>query len=348
MTRRSWLVGAGATGLWALGGGTLHATVRISGFIDVHNHYAPPEFIRFFKDHHITPLPSAAWDLKRQLQDMDSAGVAVAMLSAFTPYDVGTIAERRTLCRTLNDFGAALVKQHPKRFGLMATIPFPDVDGCIAEIAYAYDYLRADGIAVYTSAGDRWIGHADFDALHRELDRRKAVVLVHPSAPTCCRGLVPGIPDPMIEFQTDTSRAIASLIFGGVTQRYPNIRFIFSHGGGTMPFLIERFLSGSQAQFVPGVVTEGARMPLKVPPNGTLTELRRMYYDTATVSNPVAMRALKSVVSPSQILFGTDFWYVTAEYTVKSLTDGQVFDQNELQKIAYLNAQGLFPRLKTL
>lgn len=115
-----------------------------------------------------------------------------------------------------------------------------------------------------------------------------------------------------------------------------------------MPFLIERFLSGSSAEFVPGVVTEGARMPLKVPPGGTLKELRSMYYDTATISNPVAMRALKTVVTPAQILFGTDFWYVTAEYTAKSLMDGQVFTEEEMRQVAYLNAQGLFPRLKAL
>jgi 6-methylsalicylate decarboxylase len=253
------------------------------------------------------------------------------------------------LSRALNDYGAALVRQYPKRFGLLATIPLPDVDGCLGEIVYAYDHLRTDGIMVYASAGDRWLGHSDFDAIHRELDRRRAVVLVHPSAPYCCRGLVPGIPDPIIEFTTDTTRAIASLIFGGVTQRYPGIRFIFSHGGGTMPFLIERFLSGSRAEFVPGVITEGqAKTPLKIPSGGTLNELRRMYYDTATISNPVAMRALKSVVTPSQILFGTDFWYVTAEYTAKSLVDGHVFSEAELRQIAFLNAQNLFPRLKAL
>jgi len=261
---------------------------------------------------------------------------------------VGTVAERRALSRTLNDFGSRLVQQYPKRFGLLATIPLPDVDGCVAEIGYAYDHLHADGIMVYTCAGDRWLGDPSFDAIHRELDRRNAVVLVHPSAPFCCRGLVAGVPDPIIEFQTDTSRAIASLIFGGVTQHYPNIRFIFSHGGGTMPYLIERFLSGSQAELTPGVVTEGARMPLKIPSDGTLKELRRMYYDTATVSNPVAMQALKTVVTPPQILFGTDFWYVTAEYTIKSLIAGEVFTDEELRQVAYLNAQKLFPRLKTL
>jgi 6-methylsalicylate decarboxylase len=321
---------------------------RVNRFIDVHNHYAPPEFLQFYKDHQIHPLPSAAWDIQRQLQDMDRAGVAVAMLSSFTPYDVGTVAERRALSRTLNESGAALVQKYPKRFGLLATIPLPDVDGCLAEITYAYEQLHTDGIMVYTSAGDRWLGHADFDAIHRELDRRRSVVLVHPSAPSCCRGLVPGVPDPIVEFATDTSRAIASLIFGGVTERYPNIRFVFSHGGGTMPFLIERFLTGSEAEFVPGAVTEGARLPLKVPANGTLNELRRMYYDTATISNPVAMRALKSVVTPSQIVFGTDFWYVTAEYTAKSLVNGQVFSEDELRQIAYLNAYRLFPRLKSL
>ena len=348
VTRRAWLHGCGAAGLLALSGGLGRAASRVSGFIDVHNHYAPPEFLQFYKNHRIDPLPSAAWDLQRQLGDMDRAGVAVAMLSSFTPYDVGTIAERRALSRTLNEYGAVLVQQYPKRFGLLATIPLPDVDGCVAEIAFAYDHLHADGIMAYTSAGDRWIGHADFDPIHRELDRRRAIVLVHPSAPLCCRGLVPGVPDPIIEFPTDTSRAIASLIFGGVTQRFPDIRFILSHGGGSMPFLIERFLSGSQAEFVPGVITEGAKVPMNVPANGTLNELRRMYYDTATISNPVAMRALKSVVTPSQIMFGTDFWYVSAEYTARSLVDGQVFNEDELRQIAYLNAQRMFPRLKGL
>ena len=349
MTRRSWMYGVGCAGLLALGGDSLSAaTPQPRGIIDVHNHYAPPEFLQFYKDHKVTPLPNVGWGLQRQLHDMDVGGVAVAMLSSFTPYDVGTVAERRALSRSLNEYGADLVRQHPKRFGLLATIPLPDVEGCMAEIAYALDHLHADGVMVYTSAGDRWIGHPDFDAIHREWDRRHAVVLLHPSAPTCCRGLVPGVPDAIIELPTDTTRAIASLVFGGVTQRYRNIRFVVSHGGGTMPFLIERFLSGSSAEFVPGVVTQGAKMPLKVPPGGTLNELRRMYYDTATISNPVAMRALKTVVTPSQIVFGTDFWYVTAEYTARSLRDGQVFTQEELRQITYLNAQGLFPRLKAL
>ncbi len=347
MSRRSLLRGMGAAGLFAMGGGSAQVKQQVRGFIDVHSHYAPPEFLQFYKDHQVTPLPNAAWDLDRQLRDMDQAGVAVAMLSSFTPYGIGTATERRTLSRALNEAGAELVRRHPKRFGLLATIPLPDVDECLAEIAYAFDRLHADGIMVYASAGDRWLGHPDFDPIHRELDRRRAVVLVHPSAPFCCRGLLPGVPDPIIEFATDTTRAIASLIFGGVTQRCPGIRFVFSHGGGTMPFLIERFLSGSPAEIVPGVLTEGAKVPMKVPAGGTLNELRRMYYDTATVSNPVAMQALKTVVTPSQILFGTDFWYVSAEYTVKSLVSGKVFDQKELQQVAYLNAQNLFPRLKT-
>jgi 6-methylsalicylate decarboxylase len=346
ITRRSWLRGMGAAGLLAFGGDPVWASPRVPGIIDVHNHYVSPELLQFQKDHKVSP--TSAWNVERELHDMDLAGVTVAMLSSFTPYDVGTMAERRALSREQNEFGAELVRQRPKRFGLLATIPLPDVDGCLAEIAHAYDHLHADGIMVYTSAGDRWLGHADFDPIHRELNRQGSVVLVHPSAPICCRGLVPGVPDPIIEFQTDTSRAIASLIFGGVTERYPNIRFVFSHGGGTMPFLIERFLSGSQAEFVPGLLTEGAKLPLKVPSGGTLKELRRMYYDTATVSNPVAMQALKAVVTPSQIVFGTDFWYVSAEYTAKSLIGGKVFSEAEWQQVAYLNAQGLFPRLKSL
>ncbi|HUN87553.1 MAG TPA: hypothetical protein VMU28_02120, partial [Terriglobales bacterium] len=163
--RRSILRGIGIGGLLALSGDQLLAAPPVSGLIDVHNHYAAPEFLQFYKDHHVTPLPFVAWDLERDLRDMDRAGVAVAMLSSFTPYDVGTLAERRTLSRTLNEYGARLVQQYPKRFGLLATIPLPDVEGCLAEIGYACDHLHADGIMVYTSAGDRWLGNSDFDAI---------------------------------------------------------------------------------------------------------------------------------------------------------------------------------------
>src|SRR5262249_19102496 len=147
-----------------------------------------------------------------------------------------------------------------------------------------------------------------------------------------------GVPNegPMIEYGTDTTRNIASLIFSGTTKRYPDITFITSHGGGIMPYIVERFFqNGAAAEIVPGIVTKGqgpAQPDLKAG-HDVLRELRRLYYDPAQASNPIAMRALRDVVGVSQIVFGTDYWYRTAEETGKGLVTGKVFNDAELRAI---------------
>jgi predicted TIM-barrel fold metal-dependent hydrolase len=217
------------------------------------------------------------------------------------------------------------------------------VDASLAELAYAADTLEARGFAVYTNVGDRWIGDRAFDPLFAELDRRRALLFVHPVAAACCQNLLPGVPDNIIEYQTDTSRAIASVVFGGVTTRFPRIRFVFSHGGGTMPFLIERFLGGTAAEIVPGVTTtgQGGSYVPRQPQGGALAHLRRLHYDTAQCANPVAMRALRTVVGTSQIVFGTDYFYRTATETVQALENCGVFGRAELDAIAHDNAAQL-------
>jgi len=153
------------------------------------------------------------------------------------------------------------------------------------------------------------------------------------------------VPDNIIEYGTDTTRAIASVVFNGVTSRYPHIRFIFSHGGGTMPYLIERFLGGMSAQIVPGIDTTGQGGPYvpDQPPQGALAELRRLYYDTAQCANPIAMRALKTLVPVSQILFGTDYFYRSAAQTAAALRHCGVFTSRELEEIGRANARRLLP-----
>jgi predicted TIM-barrel fold metal-dependent hydrolase len=223
----------------------------------------------------------------------------------------------------------------------------PDIEASLREIAYSFDQLKADGVIVYSNNGDRWIGDKSFDAIHAELSRRRAFVFVHPQSASCCRNLVPGVPDPVVEFGTDTTRAIAGLIFGGATTRYPDIKFIFAHGGGTMPYLIERFLGGSQAEIVPGIVTRGQAPPYTPvqPAAGVLAELRRMYYDTAQCSNPVAMRALRTVVPTSNILFGTDYFYRTTAETAAALVACRAFDATELAAVFHGNSARLWPHL---
>jgi predicted TIM-barrel fold metal-dependent hydrolase len=312
--------------------------------IDVHHHFIPEAFRQFWSAPGRGPTPPMNWTLAEDLADMESGGIDTALLSIFTPFDVGTLEERLRLARDINDAGARLVSDHPERFGLLATLPLPDIDASLAEAAYALDHLRAAGLTVYTNVGDKWLGHAQFAPLYAELNRRRTTVFVHPTTAACCRRLVDDVPDPVVEFGTDTSRCIASLVFSGTLARFPDIRFVFSHGGGTVPFLIERFLGGTSAELVPGVRTEGQAGPYAPhqPPGGALASLQRLYYDTAQCANPVAMRALRGVVPASQILFGSDYYYRSAARTVQALESCGVFDREELRAIEGGNARRVF------
>lgn len=332
---------AAATG--ATSGATSGAAVR-RRIIDIHHHYAAPAFEAFNRRFvpGSQPLP---WNLTAHLADMDATGVALSVLSGFSPTAGGSAEDRRALSRAVNEFGARLVQDHPGRFALFATLPIPDVDACLAEAAYASETLGAVGFTVYTDDGRRYLGDPAFDPLWSELDRRRAVVFVHPHAPDCCTGLVRGVPDTIIEFAAATSRSIASLIFSGATQRFRNIRFVFPHGGGAVPFLIERFMGGATAEIVPGTITRGGRVPLAQPPGGVLVELRRMYFDTAQIANPVSLRATKEVVGASQMLFGTDVWFRSERETYDGLALSRVFSEAELDQVCAGNALGLLPVL---
>ena len=239
----------------------------------------------------------------------------------------------RRLARICNDYAAQLIADHPGRFGLFAVLPFPDVAGSLDEIAYALDVLEVDGVALYTSYGKRWLGDPLFTPIYEELNRRKAIVYVHPVTNDCCADLVPELPPAVIEYGTDTSRAIADFVFSGSASRYPDIRPIFSHAGGTMPFLIGRFMHFAAEPHI------AERLP-----NGVLHELRRFFYDTAQAAHPGAMCSLTNLVHTSQILFGTDFPYRTAALHVDGLrTCG--LSISDLAAIERTNALALLPRL---
>ena len=347
LSRRDLLVGLAAMPL--AGRSATNRSTPGPRRIDVHHHFIPEEFRNFYakatSESGARP-PPMDWVLGRDLDDMHRGGVRTAMLSIFTPYDAGTGAQRIELARGINEAGARLAGDHPGKFGQFATLPLPDLDASLREVTYAFDVLHADGITLYSNLGDKWLGHPYFQPLLDELNRRQAVVFVHPTTASCCRGLVADVPDPVVEFGTDTTRAIASLIFSGAAGRFPRIRFIFSHGGGAMPFLIERFLGGMSAQLLPGVETRGQPAPYvpRQPEGGALAAIRRMYFDTAQCANPVAMRALRGVVPASQILFGTDYFYRSAADTAQGLATSRVFNRAELDAIEFGNSAALFPR----
>jgi predicted TIM-barrel fold metal-dependent hydrolase len=304
--------------------------------IDVHHHLSPPSYIAAAIANNFGDGAQRNWTPEKSLADMDQAGIAVAMLSVTQPgvnFTSGDAA--RKLVRECNEYAAKLIADHPGRFGGFAMLPLTDVDGSLKEIAYALDTLKLDGIGLLTNYHDKWLGDPAFLPVMEELNRRKVVVYTHPATADCCVNLVRTEPPGMIEWGTDTTRTIGDIIFSGNAQRFRDIRWIFSHAGGTMPFLIERFV----------------RHPLLEPkakatvPDGTLAELTRFYYDTAQTSNKAAMSALSAVIPSSQIVFGTDFPYRTGIDHVKGLRNAGVFTEAQILDIERGNALKLLPRL---
>jgi predicted TIM-barrel fold metal-dependent hydrolase len=301
--------------------------------IDIHHHFFAPEYLAAMGDNAKRP-EIANWTLARTIEEMDKNGVATAMLSLSPPgIHRGSVEQTRRLARAINDRAGTIRAGAPSRFGHFASVPMPDVDGTIAEIAYALDTLKADGIQLMTSYGDRWPGHPDFDPVFDELNRRKAVVFVHPLAPDCCGNLIGWVPPVLTEFVFDTTRTVFSLLFSGTLARCPDIRFIFCHAGGTVPMLAGR------------ATTVGLhRVHAKHLPHGIDHELRKLYYDVALAANRPALAALFTFVPVSQVLLGSDYPFGTSTDGIAGL-EAYGVAPGDLEAIYRGNALRLIPRL---
>jgi len=343
--RRSFLKSAavvGASALFPAGAATAllgQATSPIKspselpklGRIDIHGHFTPPILIETMGADELGGF--AKWTPEKALEEMGTYGVAAAMTSIPPHYDLATVDK---IARPANEFAAKLAKDHPGKFGIFAFLPLPHIDTTLKEIEYVYDTLKLEGVGMYTNYGDKWLGDAYFDPVFEELNRRNAIVFTHPITGDCCKDLIKGVGDGTIEWQTDTTRAIANMLFNGAAFRYPNVRMIFAHGGGTMPYLVERFRAAARAP------KQKANFP-----NGFDAGAARFFYDTAWTSNEVAQAALSKVVPLSQIVLGTDYPARAIGDHVMGLQNCGVYTQAQLQKIERENALALFPRFKT-
>jgi len=337
--RRDFLRTVGVLGAGTLACGVpdllAQAPARSAGRIDVHHHVTPPKYLAELASRNLATPDMTAWSVTKTLDDMDKAGVATSVASVTSPAVSFADADvARRVARESNEWMASLRVDHPGRFGLFAMLPVQDIDASLREIEYALDTLKADGIGLLTSYGDKWLGHATYAPIMDELNRRKAVLYTHPTLANCCRGLLPEVAPTVIEFGTDTSRTITDIVFSGTAARCPDVNFIFSHAGGTVPFLTERLI---QAPVI------NKNLAPRVP-NGVLHELKRFYYDTAWAYNAVPLAALTKLVPISQILYGSDYPYRTGPGTVKGLMD-YGFTQAQLKAIGRDNAVRLMPRL---
>jgi 6-methylsalicylate decarboxylase len=311
--------------------------------VDMHHHFYPPKYVAEIASKFTETDSQRAlrtnWNPKFSLDQMDQCGVATAIGSLTSPgVWLGNNQQGRAWARQCNEYGAQLIKDYPGRFGMWAAIPLPDIDGSLREMEYALDTLKLDGIGLLTSYEDgKLLGDPKYAPVMDELNRRKAIVFVHPTV-TCCSDPIPPLNESIIEFPTDTTRTITSLIYKGTFARCPNIKFIFSHGGGTLPMLLTR-ISGFAKKMTP-------EQRAAIIPNGFEGELQRQYYDVASVAtNPPAMAAVLKLFSVSHLLFGSDLPY----WTVASIVDGLNSLGLPMQYVRAIqrdNALALLPRLR--
>jgi predicted TIM-barrel fold metal-dependent hydrolase len=275
------------------------------------------------------------WHPDQAIAAMDKSGIAVSVLSISTPSVwLGGAQASRDFARECNEAAAEMQQDYKRRFGHFAALPLPDTEGCLREIEYALDELHADGFALTTNYVDKYPGDDAFAAVFDELNRRKAVVYFHPTAASFAFNVIPNIPPPTIEFPFDTTRAITSLLFGGTFHRCPNIRWIFSHGGGALPMLASRLA---------GLAKNRPELNARVP-NGVMHELSKLYVDVVGVTTPGALRAVLDIVPMSHLLFGSDFPFWDPDITIKGLA-GLKLSAADLQAIERENALKLLPNL---
>jgi predicted TIM-barrel fold metal-dependent hydrolase len=308
--------------------------------IDTHHHPYPPAYIAKTSEvlKHTTHAfydRLTKWHPSQAVEAMDKDGIAVSVLSISTPSVwLGDNASSRALARDCNEAAAQMQSDYKGRFGHFAALPLPDTEGCLREIEYAFDTLKADGIALTTNYDDKYPGEEAYAPVFDELNRRKAVIYFHPTAASFAFNRVMDIPPPTIEVPFDTTRTITSLLFSGTLSRCPNIRWIFSHGGGALGMVANRLV---------GLARNRPELGARVP-NGVMNELGKLYFDVVGVTTPGALKAVLDIVPMSQLLFGTDYPFWAPETTIKGLA-GLNLSAADLKGIERDNALRLLPNL---
>ena len=301
------------------------------GWIDVHHHLLPPALVELMEREGIVEVAGRerpAWNPELSLGVMDRHGIERALLSvSATGVHFGDDLKARELARACNEYGAGLGASHDGRFGYFASLPLPDVEGSLTEIAYALDDLGVEGFVLQSSNSDgTYLGDPRFDPVLAELDRRGALVFVHPAIPRIAEQIPVEIPVFAMEFTFDTTRAAFNLAFTGALERYPNIRWVLSHAGGTVPYLVGRFALLWMAD---EALVERA-------PKGAVHYLSQLYYDTALSANPHALSSLTELVGFDHVLFGSDFPFapeLATQVSIMSLDADPRFSPEDLELV---------------
>jgi len=313
----------------------------MSQTVDLHYHVVP-DFYRQAASEHGNAAGDGSppgWSLEAGIAYLDEAGIDVAVASLGAPgVHFGDDAAARRLAREVNEYLARLKRDRPERFGAFAVLPLPDVDGSLRQIAYALDVLELDGVSIFTNAGGSYLGDSRFDEIFAELQQRAAVVFVHPTASPGPIAHALGLPDALLDYPFDTSRAVAKLHYSNTFARTPDIKYVFVYAGGTIPFVASRFAIVDQMNVIPGADERGP----------FADTIRRLYWDTASAFGVPVIHMLRAVTGLDSVVFGTDYPYLGNEVTIgglRQLQETLALDDDERRGVLGGAAARLIPRL---
>jgi 6-methylsalicylate decarboxylase len=311
----------------------------MSQTVDLHYHVVPDFYRQAVIEHGNVAGGSTPprWSLETGVTYLDEAGIDVAVASIGAPgVHFGDDLAAGSLARETNEYLAGLKRDRPDRFGAFAVLPLPDIDASLNQIAYALDVLELDGVSIFTNAGGSYLGDIRFDEVFAELQRRSAVVFVHPAASPDPVAHTLGLPDALLDYPFDTSRAIAKLHYSSTLARTPDIKYVFVYAGGTIPFVASRFAIVDQV--IPGAEERGA----------FADTMRRLYWDTASAFGDPVLHMLRAVTGLDNVVFGTDYPYLGDEVTIgglRQLQTTRALDDDERRGVLGGTAARLIQRL---
>ncbi|HLX93509.1 MAG TPA: amidohydrolase family protein [Puia sp.] len=312
--------------------------------IDTHHHMLPEFFFQATneKANPVGGLKPQAWSIEGSLAFMDKVEIDIAVTSISTPgIELPDRLASKELARKCNDFAASLIAKYPRRFGAFAGVPMPNIDDAIEEACYGLDVLKLDGVVLFTNSQGIYLGDQRMKPLFKELQRRKTVVFIHPNASPDPIAHELGLTDNLIDFPSDTTRAIAQLHYGKTFAETPDVKYIVSHAGGTAPYLAGRF-----------AIVDEMKIMGDSSATGTAAEsFRRLYWDTALAWSDPVLHTLRHIAGLDKVLFGTDFPYLRKDLAVKGMSIIQTnheLSAVEKKQVFAGNALELFPRFRSL
>jgi 6-methylsalicylate decarboxylase len=309
--------------------------------IDLHQHVIPEFYWEATNEdgNAAGGINPPRWSFETAVGYLDEAQIDAAVVSISTPgVHFGDDAAARLLARRVNEFLAETRVRRPDRFGGFASLPLPDLDGALEELAYALDVLELDGVSLMTNNGGAYLGDSRFDALFEELQRRGTVVFVHPAPSPDPIAHTLGLPDALLDYPADTARAIAKLHYSNTFARTPDVKYLFSHAGGTLPYVASRFAIVDQMGVIPGAEERGS----------IGDSLARLHWDTASAFSDPVLHMLRSVAGLHNLVFGSDYPYPRDEISIgglRHLRNTQELTSEEREGMLSATAARLVPRL---